>query len=504
MSFDDYPPHFDELYCISDLHLGGRNGFQIFDQGPLLAALIDHLSARAGKKRIVFVVNGDTVDFLAEDDPVYFDSMGASRKLARIIRDPVFSPVWEALSRYVNTPNRWLAITLGNHDLELALPEVRQLLSWELSRGSEEARSRILYCFDGAGFLCRVGDASVLCLHGNEVDPWNATDHERLRRISRDLNRGFPPESWTPNAGTKLVVDIMNRVKRKWPIVDLLKPEAQAAIPVLVSLDKSQAGQVAKIAPVLVKLAGDSTLRRGNLLSVDEALPVLGAVDEVSEEVALDYLLAPTFGPKKSHSDSSSDTHLREAMGRILRGEDAVVSARRLGGSQTLGTWGLIWDLIKGRPPDRNLREALQSWLAEDRSFDHDRPDFTYRRINEKVGSNVDFLLTGHTHQRKALPRSESDSERGAYFNSGTWVRLIRLTEEMLEDDQVFAPVLKAFRENTLAALDAAPNLIFRQPTVVAIWERGGRAHGELRLAGIDEASAFNLRPVPGTQQLVG
>lgn len=504
MSSDTYPPRFDELYCISDLHLGGRKGFQIFDQSPLLVALIEYLAARPSKKNVVLVVNGDTVDFLAEDAPAYFDAEGSPRKLARIFQDPAFSPLWEALSRFVNTPNRWLAITLGNHDLELALPEVRQLLSGTLSGGSDEARSRILLCFEGTGFLCRVGGATVLCLHGNEVDPWNATDHERLRRISRDLNRGYPFEPWAPNAGTKLVIDIMNQVKRTWPIVDLLKPEAQAAIPVLVSLDPSQLQQVARIAPVLLKLAGDTTLRRRNLLSVEEALPLLGADDEISEEAALDHLLAPAFSPGSSRTVPGSDGLLREAMGRIERGEDALASARRQGGAQTLGTLGLIWDLIRGRDADRNLREALQAWLAEDRSFDHDHADFTYRRINAKVGSSVDFLLTGHTHQVKALPRGGGGSQRGAYFNSGTWVRLIRLTEEMLADDRRFAHVLKVFRQNSLAALDSAPDLVIRHPAVVAIRERGGRSHGELRLAGIDDSRTFGLQPIAGTQHSVG
>ena len=58
--FDD----FDELYVISDLHIGGQPGFQIFDQGDLLSRFIDYVTARPGK--VGLVINGDSVDFLAE------------------------------------------------------------------------------------------------------------------------------------------------------------------------------------------------------------------------------------------------------------------------------------------------------------------------------------------------------------------------------------------------------------------------------------------------------
>ena len=38
------------------------------------------------------------------------------------------APVWKALKKFVRTKDRRLIITLGNHDLELALPWVREHL----------------------------------------------------------------------------------------------------------------------------------------------------------------------------------------------------------------------------------------------------------------------------------------------------------------------------------------------------------------------------------------
>ena len=71
-----------------------------------------------------------------------------------------------------------------------------------------------MLAFDGAGFLCRVGNATVLCVHGNEVDDWNITDYETIRRAGRDLQQGRSVEAWVPNAGTHLVIEVMNDIKK--------------------------------------------------------------------------------------------------------------------------------------------------------------------------------------------------------------------------------------------------------------------------------------------------
>ena len=89
-------PLFDELSIVSDLHLGGADGFQIFDRGALAAAFIDSLTAKPSKRRVGLVINGDLVDFLAEPNATWFDPEGATGKLERIVADPAFSPVFEA------------------------------------------------------------------------------------------------------------------------------------------------------------------------------------------------------------------------------------------------------------------------------------------------------------------------------------------------------------------------------------------------------------------------
>src|SRR5262245_33342096 len=96
--FLDSFPQFDELYSVSDLHMGGETpGAQIFASGAELASLIQYVRELPAEKSIVFVINGDAVDFLAAPDAKAFDPDGAETKLDRIIDNPSFKAVWTAL-----------------------------------------------------------------------------------------------------------------------------------------------------------------------------------------------------------------------------------------------------------------------------------------------------------------------------------------------------------------------------------------------------------------------
>src|SRR4051794_17251077 len=92
-------PEFDELYSISDLHMGGRTGFQIFNSGDALAGFIEHIR-KLPAASVVLVINGDLVDFLAEPDAVAFDPAGAVRKLDGFVGDAAFAPSWAALTNF--------------------------------------------------------------------------------------------------------------------------------------------------------------------------------------------------------------------------------------------------------------------------------------------------------------------------------------------------------------------------------------------------------------------
>jgi len=142
-----------------------------------------------------------------------------------------------------------------------------------------------------------------------------------------------------------------------------------------------------------------------------------------------------------------------------------------------LGTGAAIIKLFRREEPSEVLREALKR-LGRDRSFDPTAEDETYTLLDDHVGEDVEIIVAGHTHLERSLARRK---KRGWYFNSGTWVRLIQLTPDVLKNKAGFRTVFDAFKAGDMAALDNCPGLVVRKRTVVALWTAGGQTHGELQ-----------------------
>jgi UDP-2,3-diacylglucosamine pyrophosphatase LpxH len=487
---------FDELHVISDLHLGGRPGFQIFGSTNELVWLIVDLHQRPSACRVALVINGDFIDFLAQAPALPFDPEGAVDKLAAIANEPAFMPVFNALREFTATDNRQLIVNLGNHDLEFVLPWVREALINVLSGGNPAARGRITLALDGAGVLMRVGGARVLCVHGNEVDPWNVADYEHIRRIGRDLMQGRGVEPWVPNGGSQLVSEVMNPLKRDYPFIDLLKPEMPAVFPTLIALRPSVVAQLGRLAAAVARRSWDA------------ARIATGFLEEASPETGV-IVPTPALG-NVGGNGLRALRRRREEMARDLLDstetswrEDAV-PLDLVGGYQRaeyVGVIGALKQLVTGKGPIEALREALNG-LDNDRSFDPSTEDDTYRGLDKLAGGDIDFLIAGHTHLERALKRRRG---RGYYFNSGTWARLIQLPPQLRQDAEAFAKAFERMKAGTIGALDGGPTepgLTLRRCSVVSIWHEGGATIAELRrvTAHPGPSPAFAANPVPGTR----
>jgi UDP-2,3-diacylglucosamine pyrophosphatase LpxH len=476
---------YDELYVVSDLHFGGdrkdaigRN-FQIFDQGPQLAGLVDLIAQRQG--RVALVLNGDIVDFLAETPRGYLDTSAGADKLRRIFDDGSFAMVWTALPGLVARAEKHLVLVLGNHDVELALPELREALLARLCGTNLEARARVQIAFDGAGFRCMVGNRSVLCVHGNEVDEFNPVDHLQLLQVCRALNRGNPPPDWDANFGTRLVVDVMNRIKRNFPFVDLLKPETAAAFPVLLAVVPEIKDDLARLAFNGRYLIRDTKRLRNGLLGVAEQDDV---TIPASPEQALAAALLSTRVPDRKKS-------IDEVYEDLERDYEADLGAgTRKPEEGTLGIGGQLIARIMGSDPLESLRESLKENLQADRTFDPAWADSDYKKIDEIAASSIDYVIAGHTHLERAI---KSPRRSGGYLNTGTWIRLMRIRPEWLESNEAFKPVYEALTHcrnmaeprdgmKTLDDFkDAADNpLILRIPTVAVVRLEEGVTEGSL------------------------
>jgi len=480
---------YDQVYVISDVHLGGAPGAQIFGSAAELAWFAgEHLAGLDAGLQVALVINGDFVDFLAEPDAVHFDPHQAVVKLERIASH--FAAVFDALRTYVQTPGRTLIVNLGNHDIELGLPWVRhqlaELLTGPGPRGAEAA-ARLQLVTDGTGIRCEVNGRSVLCVHGNEVDRWNGVDFEQLRLIGRDLQLGRPVLPWIPNPGSRMVVDVMNEVKRRFPFVDLLKPETGAVGPVLAACGGASLATLDQLASAVMTFgsrAGAGVVKPRGLLGGGEQAGDDGAAGGPDTS-----LLPP---PDRQ---AMARQMMAEAEQGIADGLDpmALVSGiedRQLNVLASLRAW------ITGEPDAEVLREALEK-LDRDRSFSPGQRDDTARDLDEKIDRGIDFLVAGHTHLERAHARLYG---RGAYFNSGTWARLIRIDAAVRRDRVAFRRMFNLLKDGDMASLDQA-GVVLRLNTVVAIRAVDGGAVGELAHVQQQEDGKMALQAVEGSQQ---
>jgi UDP-2,3-diacylglucosamine pyrophosphatase LpxH len=428
-------PEYDEIHVISDIHMGGKPGFQILRETKRLAGYIGWVEAQAPNGKIALILNGDVFDTLAEDIKGYVAMEDAVTIVKGIMQDQSFSVIWDALASFVEKDGRTLVFVIGNHDIEMAFPIVQSLILWRLAGDELTSRSRVVFSTTGAGYTCMVGNAKVYCTHGNEVDAWNYNRYEDLAKVSRRINADRPldPKEWCPNAGTRMVKEVMNEVKKTYKWIDLLKPETNAAVGALVVLDPSQSAKIIKLLSIVgEKIQGTK--------QVDQRLSAEGfkpKEDVDSSTIRIDHLLGPnlTAGIKAQQAKPSEsvDEMLLKAE-KNLGQPSALVAIPE----ESLGTGDLIWDRltgwIRGIDKDEALRRALLDWLKGDKTFDIEDKDDTFKDITAAVGSSIDFIVTGHTHLERAI----SIGGNRFYFNCGTWIRLLKFTDAMLKDSHSF------------------------------------------------------------------
>jgi len=465
----------NDLYVISDLHIGGKDR-QIFAGKAELPWLLDDLRAKAKPENtIALVINGDFIDFLAEDDAKYFDADGAVNKLNRIAADPTFSATFAALGRFANEPHCTLVINLGNHDLELCLPEVQA--AFVSCCAINDARL-VIWVDDGVGVRVKVGARDVLCLHGNEADVTNHVDFDRLREIKRARQTGKPIEtakaaSWIPNAGTQLVIDAMNPIKKQHPFIDVLKPEDQAAIRVLLALDYERAKSLAAPAfkAMFIRGGKDRIKNWFGLLSEDEILaggiPKLAGGQGWLDDIDEDY--------KNS-------------------GRRALTELERQGSLGAIDDFKFAWEKWRGRDGTQALREALKE-LAKDRSFAVGESEKMNEDLLEFVDPDLHFLCSGHTHFARSLSRGLSTH----HFNSGTWAYLMKIEDDTREDSEKFGLMIAALRNKATLEQLAKDNFLIKQLTVIRIKQKSKQQSiGELF-----DVKDQQWRSIPNTQRTI-
>jgi UDP-2,3-diacylglucosamine pyrophosphatase LpxH len=520
METEDICPRFDQLYVISDLHIGGADEkLQIFTSSKLLAGFIrslipadrpsppveGHPLPPPAEARVALVLNGDIVDFLAEEPPAYLDVDRAVEKLRDVVQRPGtrlgegFCEVFEALRELLQAPKRHLVLVLGNHDLELALPHAQRWLSEWLTRGQDAARGRLTFATDGSGYRCDVGSSSVLCIHGEIADQWNAVDHHSLRAVAHAWKAGTKPPAWQPNAGTQLVRDVMNDIKREFPFVDLLKPEIDALLPILKALNAETFDRVLGAGSALAKMIATTKARREQFLAMDDPAHPPQAEDLFSL-AALQLLDTERVAGRSAVEQAEADAKSRLNPMDLARQETAANELLSLVGIARMVAaipGSLYQRFIKGKDSTQILLECLHSILKGDQTFDLHSDDEPFKWVKEHVSDAINFVVAGHTHLERCIFRPH-----GAYFNSGTWANLVKLDQDRLKEG-TFQQTFLALKEcKTIKDLQYA-KLALTVPTVVVIAAESptGPASGSLcRAEEVDHRvrlTQTTLKPFP-------
>jgi UDP-2,3-diacylglucosamine pyrophosphatase LpxH len=387
----------EKILVISDLHLGGDDKFAICTREGqrLLAEFLAWVADQQHKeKNIHLVVNGDSVDFLAETEFLAFtsDDKAATTKLQHILNRT--EPIWKGF-RAVVAAGAQVTFTIGNHDLELSLPGPRHLLGLEMGPG------RFEFLYDNQAL--RIGD--VLIEHGNRYDRWNSVNHESLRQSRVEISRGLEPPELSAPAGSHLVIDVMNGLKDKYTFINLLKPENEAAIPLIAVLNPGVFEKLPDIA-LLATRATESRRQR------DEIAAAIS--DETSEY----------------HPDDREALDLARSLA-LGRDPDAIAFEQVtdfLSGLKNKAT-----DFYRRQQIDK-LYRAFQHWLGPQLScFDTGQENPSYyeaAKASARLGFRV--IVYGHTHLAKRIPLPLNQA---TYLNTGTWADLMCLPAGVLQKD---------------------------------------------------------------------
>lgn len=437
-------PSYDALYSISDLHLGGPPGMQMFRESGRLGGFLTWLAGSGpGARHCALVIAGDVIDSLPSLTRAggYIMVECAADLVESTLK--AFPEVLEGLRTFVRAEGRELVVLLGNHDLELALAEAQYKFCELVAEKDEKAWGRIHFYTNGTGFRCRVGSKIVYITHGNEADPWNHVDYEALRRAAhlRSLGHAFDLAAWRPNAGTMLVVEAMNDIKRRYPFVDLLKPETGAALKALAVLDEKRMADFYAAIPALVQAAIAHTGPRVVLGGSRQAVPTPDALELL----------------RTSEASLGGDTHAsaEEFKKRVLklhregkRPEDLVGP-----GVEKLNVITRLWSFLRDKPADA-MRNALREWTKGDESFSFENEDDVCRGVLSQIGTGIDVVITGHTH----LPRwiHPSGDFCRVYLNAGTWARLIAFDADLLDikNKEAFAAAFEALKSPDINVID--------------------------------------------------
>lgn len=390
---------------VSDIHLGNGGAFDIYAGGEALPAL---LRAEAAPDLHV-ILNGDAVDFLLNEAPLTLDLAQATRLGAATAAHPETAAVFQALGAVLAAGGA-VTVRLGNHDVELAVPEVQAILREATGQPPEIAAKLVFENGDTPGLL-DVGGARVLYTHGEQNDHWNKLDYSDLLDRARWASFTYPP-------GSRLVKRILNPLKKdhQMRFADLLKPDFHGAVMAALAVD---ATALRAVNPADVAMLAARVFKRSFEANTfaDGEVDAMAPMEDIADEAALtdeerELLAGLLNGDASSFADPEAEDNATRKLARgALR---AYARAHR----SIAGTTGEAYFSLE--PDEGEWKEA--------------------KRLAKKY--NARGIVIGHTH---AARWRQDDGV--VYANTGTWIGLMRLPSPEA-NEETWMDFLRTLRAN--------------------------------------------------------
>jgi UDP-2,3-diacylglucosamine pyrophosphatase LpxH len=284
---------------LSDCHIGGDDGRDIFESPDDLAALFDSIDRHSGPVELVLA--GDFFDFLRIAEV----PAGENRASTTISR-PEYQELFAALRRLAAGPDRRVVYLPGNHDAEAW---------WNREIHAELERAGLVHEFAlsySAAFEPGP-DQVVYCEHGNQFDPTNTfrdyddpLDTPLGDHIVTDFVRRLPP-GWEAEGGN------LRDIARVFPLTAIPEWLAGRTYYVLVT-------QMVRwlLLPLVILYAVHALLRGG------------GSVDVLIESGYDIGVLLGVFGLFVLVAGRTANRAIRSSAARVARTDEPALIRSRL------------------------------------------------------------------------------------------------------------------------------------------------------------------------------
>jgi UDP-2,3-diacylglucosamine pyrophosphatase LpxH len=372
------------LVFVSDVHIGGAAGSEIFQSAAELTALLQDLNRRPGPVELVLA--GDLLDLLRMGDPGH----GEERVTATIAR-PDYQELFAVLRSFRQAPGHRVVYLAGNHDAEV----------W---RNTRIRRSLIEgglvddFALSYSASFNSLPEQLIYCEHGNQFDPSNA-----LVDYANPLD--------TP-VGAHVVTELVGPIG----------PGAA----IFGGLDLRELSHVFPLAAIPDWIAGRIFYQ------------FLGAL--------LHWLLGPLVVAYAAYEGLAALVHalgaslalrpvllqLAYALVLLLLAAAVVFLISRRMAGQAASTLCALFPGAAPRPQRYSEDGAIRQLL------ERDRPPPMAGAV---APLEIAVFVSGHTHAPAMSKLRRADGRETVIVNTGCWLRQLQPVEARLGTPPVFAPV---------------------------------------------------------------